>query len=76
MNQRDENKHWSQQVTDNSRALELEKGVFTFDDQKRIAQSLKRSAERSKNKKGIRIIWLVCEIERWPASSTHNGLTG
>ncbi len=25
---------------------------------------------------GIRIIWLVCERERWPTNSTHNGLAG
>lgn len=25
---------------------------------------------------GIRIIWLLCEIERWATSKTHNGLTG
>jgi len=34
-------------VTERSRALELEPGVFTFDDPRRIAESLKRSAERS-----------------------------
>ena len=27
-------------------------------------------------KSGIRIIWLVCERERWPTNSTHNGLAG
>lgn len=51
MSHQKDNKHWSKQVTDNSRALELEPGVFTFDDPKRIAQSLKRSAEASKSKK-------------------------
>lgn len=32
-------------------ALDLEAGVFTFDDPKRIAQSLKESAERSTQRK-------------------------
>jgi Protein of unknown function (DUF3175) len=42
---------WSQDVTEHSDALDLETGVFTFKDPKRIAQSLKRSAEASKRRK-------------------------
>jgi hypothetical protein len=42
---------WSQRVTENSDALDLEPGVFSFDDPHRIAQSLKESAERSDRKK-------------------------
>lgn len=38
---------WSQRVTSESDALDLERGVFTLRDPKRIAASLKRSAERS-----------------------------
>lgn len=34
-----------------SDALDLDKGVFTWSDPKRIAASLKRSAERSKRRK-------------------------
>jgi hypothetical protein len=34
-------------VTETSNALDLEPGVFTFDDPRRIAASLKASAERS-----------------------------
>ena len=45
-------KDWSKEVTLKSRALVLEKGVFAWKDPKRIAQSLKRSAEESKDKKG------------------------
>lgn len=45
-------KYWSKEVTLKSRALVLEKGVFTWQDSKRIAQSLKKSAEESKNRKG------------------------
>jgi putative cell wall-binding protein len=45
-------KDWSKDVTLKSRALVLEEGVFTWKDPKRIAQSLKRSAEESKNRKG------------------------
>lgn len=42
---------WSQDVTEHSDALDLETGVFTFKDPKKIAQSLKRSAEASKRRK-------------------------
>lgn len=44
-------KNWSGQVTKNSLALDLEEGVFTWNDPKRIAFSLKRSAEESNRKK-------------------------
>lgn len=40
-------KKWSQDVTQHSNALDLEQSVFTKDDPKEIARSLKRSAERS-----------------------------
>jgi len=43
---------WSQRVTQDSNALDLEPGVFTWNDPKRIAQSLKRSAEVSVRRKG------------------------
>jgi hypothetical protein len=42
---------WSQDVTEHSNALDLEKDVFTWKDPKRIAASLKRSAEHSKRRK-------------------------
>ncbi|MBI1424167.1 MAG: DUF3175 domain-containing protein [Gammaproteobacteria bacterium] len=42
---------WSQRVTQTSNALDLEQGVFTWDDPKRIALSLARSAEESKRRK-------------------------
>ena len=38
---------WAIRVTRNSNALDLEPGVFTWKDPKRIAHSLKRSAELS-----------------------------
>jgi uncharacterized protein DUF3175 len=44
-------KRWSQGVTQHSHALDLKKGVFTLDDPKEIAASLKRSAEASKRRK-------------------------
>jgi predicted KAP-like P-loop ATPase len=44
-------KRWSQRVTETSNALDLEKGVFSRDDPRDIARSLKRSAERSKRRK-------------------------
>jgi hypothetical protein len=43
---------WSQQVTANSNALELEPGVFTSRTPRGVAASLKRSAEQSKRRKG------------------------
>ncbi len=44
-------KRWTQHVTQTSNALDLDRGVFTWDDPRRIARSLKRSAERSKRRK-------------------------
>jgi hypothetical protein len=46
------NKKWSADVTRHSNALDLESGVFTWKDPKRIAQSLKQSAESSSRRKG------------------------
>jgi len=44
-------RRWSRHVTEHSDALTLDKGVFTSRDPKRIAASLKRSAERSTRRK-------------------------
>jgi hypothetical protein len=44
-------RRWSQRVTERSDALDLDRGVFTLDDPRRIARSLKRSAERSHRRK-------------------------
>jgi polyhydroxyalkanoate synthesis regulator protein len=44
-------KKWSQDVTEHSDALDLQKDVFTRDDPKSIARSLKRSAEHSTRRK-------------------------
>ena len=38
---------WSQDVTEHSNALDLQRDVFTLKDPKRIAASLKKSAEAS-----------------------------
>ncbi len=46
-----EQKKWSQDITENSRALILEKGVFTWKNPKRIACSLKLSADNSNARK-------------------------
>lgn len=43
---------WSKKVTEESNALDLEEGVFTFEKPDEIAQSLKKSAEQSKRRKG------------------------
>lgn len=42
---------WSQRVSETSSALDLEAGVFTWHDPRRIARSLKRSAEASVRRK-------------------------
>lgn len=44
-------KYWSGYVTKHSIALDLEKGVFTWDDPIKIAASLKKSAELSIRRK-------------------------
>src|SRR6516162_1979484 len=44
-------RRWSARVTRESDALDLDRGVFTKRDPKRIAASLKRSAERSRRRK-------------------------
>ena len=48
---RSKKKYWSGEVTKHSIALDLEEGVFTWDDPKKIAASLKRSAEESIRRK-------------------------
>jgi len=42
---------WSRDVTEHSDALDLEPDIFESDDAKKIAHSLKRSAERSTRRK-------------------------
>jgi hypothetical protein len=42
---------WSNRVTRESNALDLDPGVFTWKDPGRIARSLKRSAEASRRRK-------------------------
>jgi len=44
-------KYWSGRVTKESNALDLEQGVFTFKSPRKIAFSLKRSAEESLRRK-------------------------
>jgi hypothetical protein len=50
--QQSSTRRWSQHVTETSNALDLDSGVFTWSDPKRIAASLKRSAEASRRRKG------------------------
>lgn len=44
-------RRWSARVTRESDALTLEKGVFTKSSSRKIARSLKRSADRSRRRK-------------------------
>lgn len=48
---RTSSKRWSQRVTEQSDALDLKQGVFKLTNPKKIAASLKRSAERSSRRK-------------------------
>jgi uncharacterized protein DUF3175 len=42
---------WSRRVTETSNALDLDRGVFALDSPRKIAVSLKRSADRSRRRK-------------------------
>lgn len=42
---------WSQQVTEQSNALDLPNGIFTSDDPREVADALKRAAEASRRRK-------------------------
>ena len=44
-------RRWSAHVTETSNALDLEPGVFTKASPKAVAESLRRSAERSRRRK-------------------------
>ena len=43
---------WSREVTEHSNALDLEEGVFRLRSPRAIAESLRRSADRSRRRKG------------------------
>ncbi len=45
-------KYWSKKVTEESNVLDLEHGVFTWEDPKKIARSLANSAKQSARRKG------------------------
>jgi hypothetical protein len=49
---RHSSRRWSGQVTKHSNALDLEQDVFKSKDPRKIALSLKRSAQRSTRRKG------------------------
>jgi hypothetical protein len=51
MGKKKTSRKWSGKVTRESHALDLEEGVFTWKDPKRIARSLLASAEASKRRK-------------------------
>jgi hypothetical protein len=52
MAERSKKKRWSGEVTKHSNALDLKHRIFTQRSPRQIAASLKRSAERSKRRKG------------------------
>ncbi len=51
MNMTPQSEKWSNKVTRESHALDLEEGVFTWKDPKKIARSLKASADASVRRK-------------------------
>jgi hypothetical protein len=51
-NKSSKTRRWSAEVTKHSNALDLQREIFKKKDPHRIALSLKRSAERSKRRKG------------------------
>ena len=51
MTKRNEPRKWSAEVTEHSDALDLEPDVFESKNPKKIAQSLKKSAEHSQRRK-------------------------
>jgi len=51
MNRKSKSRYWSGQVTRNSNALDLESKIFTSPNPRRVALSLKRSAESSTRRK-------------------------
>ncbi len=52
MKNRSSKKYWSGYVTRHSNALDLEAGVFTWSDPRKIALSLNQSAQVSPRRKG------------------------
>lgn len=46
-------KYWSGEVTKKSNVLDLEEGVFTWKNPKKIAKSLKKSSEKSTRRKAL-----------------------
>jgi len=48
---KDSKEYWSDKVTKNSNALDLEPGIFTLKNPRKIALSLKMSAEKSERRK-------------------------
>jgi len=50
-NRRPQSRYWSKHVTETSDAMDLEEGVFKGRSPRAIAQSLKRSAEKSRRRK-------------------------
>jgi len=53
MDKKVKKKNWSAEVTRSSFALDLEEGIFAWNDPKKIATSLKRSAEDSIRRKTV-----------------------
>jgi hypothetical protein len=55
-------KKWSKKVTETSHAMDLKKNVFKSESAKKIASSLKNSAEKSKTKKTTSFQSAMCML--------------
>jgi len=64
--------NWSQEVTEHSNALDLEPGVFTWNDPHKIALSLKKSAEDSHRRKGTPYQSAMSMLNFYINRSGHN----
>jgi hypothetical protein len=65
-------KKWSANVTKHSNALDLEPHIFEVHDPKKVAQSLKRSAEKSKRRKGTPYQSAMSMLNFYINSAGHN----
>jgi hypothetical protein len=66
-------KSWTQKVRETSFALDLEPGVFTFDDPRRVAQSLKDSAERSNETRMTQVKRSGIRKSNYPLKGVNEG---
>lgn len=65
-------RRWSARVTEHSDALDLRSGIFKSSDPRRIAAALKRSAERSRRRKGTPLQSAMSMLNFYINRAGHN----